>query len=191
MKREVPVERAYRLINNGCLVLVTAAHRDRANVMTLAWQTPLSARPPLVGIAVASGHFTHEILTAGEEFVLNIPGKELLPAVHLCGKLSGRTHDKFKEAGLTPIEAKKVRAPLIAECLAHLECGVVNRYKVGDHTLFIGEVLAASAEEELFSERWEDRPEAATIHHLGGNWYYFSGRHEEAKYGDQSRGSQG
>lgn len=191
MKKEIPVEKAYRLLNSGCVVLLTTAHRDRVNVMTLAWQTPLSARPPLVGIAVANGHFTHEVLTAGEEFVLNIPGKELLAAVHLCGKLSGRTHDKFKEAGLTPVAAKKVRPPLIAECLAHLECGVVNRYSVGDHTLFVGEILAASAEADLFSEQWEDRPEAAIIHHLGGNKYYFSGRHEEVAHGDLPRGRQG
>lgn len=181
MKKEVPLELAHRLINHGCVVLVTAAHRDRANVMALAWQTPLSAKPPLVGISVAETHFTHELIEASEEFALNIPGAELLAAVHRCGRISGRHHDKFREAGLTPVSAKKIRAPLIEECLAHLECGVVARHRVGDHSLFVGEVIAASVTEELFSEYWLDVPEAVTIHHLGGNRYYLSGPRKEAQ----------
>lgn len=184
MKKEIPVDMAYRLINHGCVLLVTAAHRDRTNVMTLAWQTPLSVRPPLVGICVAMPHLTHELIAASEEFALNVPGAGLLAAVRVCGRLSGREHDKFKEAGLTPVAGKKVRAPLIAECLAHIECGVVARHKAGDHTFFVGEVLAASAEEELFSDHWAERPEAATIHHLGGDWYYFSGPREGRQDGD-------
>ncbi|MEW6276626.1 MAG: flavin reductase family protein [Bacillota bacterium] len=177
MKIEVPVEAAYRLINPGCVVLVTSAYRDRSNVMTLAWQTPLSSRPPLVGIAVAQKHLTAELITAGGEFALNIPGANLLKQVLRCGKVSGRERDKFKEAGLTPVAAKKIRAPLIAECLGHLECGVVDRYKTGDHYFFVGEVLAAGAQTDFFSERWNEAAEL--IHHLGGKWFYRSGRREE------------
>ncbi len=177
MKVEVPLEEAYRLINPGCVVLVTSAYRDRANVMTLAWQSPLSKHPPLVGIAVAQTHFTAELITASEEFALNIPGAGLIKQVQRCGKVSGREKDKFKEAGLTPAAAKKIRAPLLAECLGHLECGVVDRYKTGDHFFFVGEVLAASAESDFFSERWHEAAEL--IHHLGGKWFYFSGCREE------------
>jgi len=177
VKVEVPLEEAYRLINPGCVVLVTSAYRDRANVMTLAWQSPLSRRPPLVGISVAQTHFTAELITASEEFALNIPGAGLFKQVQRCGKVSGREKDKFKEAGLTPAGAKKIRAPLIAECLGHLECGVVDRHKTGDHFFFVGEVLTASAESDFFSERWHEAAEL--IHHLGGKWFYFSGRREE------------
>lgn len=179
MKIEVPVEEAYRLINPGCLVLVTSAYRDRYNVMAAAWQTPLSKRPPLVGIAIAAQHFTAELIAASEEFALNIPGADLLKQVVRCGKVSGREKDKFKAAGLTPVGAKKVRAPLIAECLGHLECGVVDRYKTGDHYFFVGEVLAASADKDLFIESWGESAEM--IHHLGGNWFYLSGRRAEVK----------
>ncbi|MDN5346661.1 MAG: hypothetical protein PWP65_225 [Clostridia bacterium] len=176
MKKEIPLDKAYRLLNPGCVVLVTAAYQGRRNVMTLAWQTPLSSRPPLVGIAVAVSHFTHELIAASGEFALNIPGPNLLTAVQRCGKISGRDRDKFEETGLTPVQARKVGVPLIAECLGHLECRVVESYKTGDHTFFVGEALAAGAEEGLFSDHWEEKAEI--IHHLGGNWYFVSGRRE-------------
>lgn len=178
MKKEVPLDKAYRLINQGSLVLVTSAHLDRINVMTLAWQTPVSVSPPQVGISVAAGHMTNELIRAGETFTINIPGPSLLPAVRLCGKYSGRQTDKFKEAGLTPVPGKKVRAPIIEECVGYLECGVTGRYTVGDHSFFIGEIVAAGVEESAFSDHWEDCPEGSTIHHLGGDWYYFSGPRE-------------
>ncbi len=179
MKKEVQLEKAHRLLNTGCVLLVTAAYRDRSNVMALAWLTPLSGRPPRVGIAVALPHFTCELINRSLEFALNIPGAELLGQVDRCGRISGREIDKFKEAGLTPVTAQKVSAPLIKECLGHLECGVVERYKIGDHNFFVGEVLAASVEEELFaSSCWHD--EAKLLHHLGGKQYYIRGQHREA-----------
>lgn len=180
MKKEVPVEKAHRLLNTGCVLLVTSAYRDKSNVMALAWQTPLSGRPPLVGIAVAFPHFTAELINKSLEFVLNVPGADLLGKVHMCGKISGRETDKFKEIGLTPAAARKVRAPLILECLGHLECGVVERYKVGDHYFFVGEALAASAEETLFvDDYWKE--EAELIHHLGGKQYYKRGKGIESE----------
>lgn len=178
MKQEVQLEKAHRLINTGCVLLVTAAYRDRSNIMSLAWQTPLSGRPPMVGIAVAFPHFTCELIDKSMEFVLNIPGSELLEQVSRCGEKSGREMDKFKVAGLTPVTAKKVRTPLIGECLGHLECGVVERYKVGDHAFFVGEVLAASAKEDYFSSNsWRDKAEL--LHHLGGKDFYIMGKHKK------------
>ena len=180
MKKEVSLDKARRLINPGCVLLVTAAYRDRHNVMALAWQTPLSDRPPLVGIAVAMPHFTCELIDRSQEFALNVPGAPLLQQVNRCGKVSGRKTDKFEETGLTPVTAATVRAPLIGECLGHLECAVVERYKVGDHNFYVGEVVAASAEEALFSaDRWNE--EAPLLHHLGGKEFYLAGERREAE----------
>jgi len=188
MKKEIPVNRANRLINHGPVVLITSAYKDQANVMTVAWHMPVSSRPPLVAIAVAESRFTDELIRRSEEFVINIPPRSLLKAVDLCGSVSGRDADKFKLAGLSRASAAKVRAPLIDECISHLECGVVNVFRVGDHDIFVGEVLAASAEEELFDDTWKGLPEqggdpevlkeasaALPFHHLGGSWYMGAG----------------
>ncbi len=172
MKVEVPLSQATRLINSGPVVLVTAKYKDKVNVMAAAWTTPISHEPPLVGVSIAPQRFTHDLVRRSGEFVLNVPGRNLLEQVELCGSVSGRDVDKFKEAHLTPMEAKEVSAPLIEECLGHLECAVVEAFELGDHTLFVGQVVAAWAEEGTFDEVWllEDE-EAKPLHHLGGDYF--------------------
>jgi len=66
-------------------------------------------------------------------------GKEVL----YCGTHSGRDVDKFKETGLVAVPAKNVRPPLIEECVANFECRVVGEIETGDHTIFVGEIVAA------------------------------------------------
>ena len=56
--------------------------------------------------------------------MINIPTVELAEKVVACGNCSGRDIDKFATIGLTPVTASHVRAPLIAECYANLECTV-------------------------------------------------------------------
>jgi len=173
MKKDVPISKAHRLINDGPVVLVTAAYKGRMNVMAAAWTTPISSRPPLVGVAIHLGRFTHDLIKRSGEFALNIPGRPLADKVRLCGSVSGEdVEDKFKLAGLTPVEAKYISAPLIEECLGHLECAVVEAIELGDHTLFVGEVVAAQAEEEAFDGYWRlEDEEAKPLHHLGGDFY--------------------
>ena len=94
-----------------------------------------------------------------------MPPRELAAAANLCGTLSGRDHDKFKEAGLTLIPSKQVRPPVIAECVVHYECRVLHRndvvpdalvqavrddaYPAGDfHRVYFGEIVAAYADED-------------------------------------------
>jgi len=172
MKVEIPLSQAIRLINPGPVVLVTARYKDAVNVMAAAWTTPISHAPPLVGVSISPRRFTHDLIKRSGEFVLNVPGRNLLEQVELCGSLSGRDVDKFKEARLTPVDAKEVRAPLIEECLGHLECAVVEALDLGDHTLFVGQVVAAWAEKEAFDDTWllEDE-EAKPLHHLGGAYF--------------------
>jgi flavin reductase (DIM6/NTAB) family NADH-FMN oxidoreductase RutF len=172
MKVEIPISKANRLINSGPVVLVTASYKDRANVMTAAWTTPISLKPMLVGVSIHPARFTHDLVKRSGEFALNVPGRPLAEKVKLCGTLSGRDVDKFKEVGLTMFEAKYIRAPLIEECIGNLECAVVEAIPLGDHTLFVGEVVAAWVEEDAFDEAWKlEAEEAKPLHHLGGDYY--------------------
>ena len=126
----------------------------------------------LVAVSIAPGRLTHRLIETTREFVINIPSHQLLHATHGCGTISGREADKFEKFGLTPVPAVKISAPLIGECIGHLECTLHTSYTVGDHTLFIGEVLSASVEEDLFDDFLKvANPEAKTIHHLGSNIY--------------------
>jgi flavin reductase (DIM6/NTAB) family NADH-FMN oxidoreductase RutF len=172
MKVEVSLSRANRLINPGPVVLVTAKYKGTVNVMTAAWTMPISRDPPLVGIAIHHRNFTHDLIVKSEQFALNVPGRDLAEKVKLCGTLSGRDVDKFKEVSLTPLTARVVEAPLVEECLGHLECTVVEAPSLGDHTLFVGRVVAVWVEEGAFEETWllEDE-DAKPLHHLGGTYY--------------------
>lgn len=162
---------AARLLEPGPVVLVTAQYRAHPNVMTAAWVVPLSLEPMRIGLAVHPSRLTHELMTKGEYFTLNILTLEHLLAIHLCGILSGRDVDKFTRAQLHPVDALEVDVPVIEEAVAHIECGVVARLSLGDHDLFVGEVLAVAAESELFGEWWLQLEEAPLVHHVGAEWY--------------------
>jgi flavin reductase (DIM6/NTAB) family NADH-FMN oxidoreductase RutF len=172
MKAPIEPRLAYRLLTHGPVLLLTTQLRGQPNVMTLAWSSPLSGADALIGIAVAPTRLSHEFIAKTDEFALNVPHVDLLSRVYYCGTVSGREADKWETAPLTPAEAIEIASPLVAECLAWLECTVVNRLTVGDHTLFIAQVLHAQAETEAFGETWRPAEEAGrTLHHLGGNLF--------------------
>jgi flavin reductase (DIM6/NTAB) family NADH-FMN oxidoreductase RutF len=97
-----------------------------------------------------------------EDFTVNVPSAELREAVAFCGSKSGRDYDKFAEKGLTAVPGKKVKSPIIDECVIHYECKVVHKndvlkdelasaivssaYPAGDfHTIYYGEILSVYA----------------------------------------------
>ncbi len=122
-------------------VLVTSRHEGKDNIITLDWAMPVSFLPALVAISVAPKRFSHGMIKKSKEFVLAIPTPQMQEAVLYCGTHSGRDTDKFKGAGLTKEKAKKVKAPLIKEAGANLECRLFSSIEAGDHTIFVGEVL--------------------------------------------------
>jgi flavin reductase (DIM6/NTAB) family NADH-FMN oxidoreductase RutF len=125
--------------------LVTTIDRaNRPNVATFAWVMSTSHDPELLAVSVSRARYTYECLT--HEFVVNLPTKEMVKQVWAVGTLSGRNVNKFQVAGLTPIPAIVVRPPRIAECATHIECRIVDTVDTGDHTIFVGEVVAKSGD---------------------------------------------
>lgn len=94
-KRSLPLARVYRLLEPGPVVLLTTAHRGRANVMTMSWHTMLEFEPPLVGCVVSNRNFSFGALRSAKECVINFPTVKLAEAVVKCGNVSGRLKDKF------------------------------------------------------------------------------------------------
>lgn len=161
----------WRITGPHPTVLVTTISKEaKPNIITVAWVVPLSIRPPLLAIGIGKTRYSHALLEETGEFVVNVPPQELMEKVEFCGSVSGRNVDKFEKAGLTPSPAKKVKPPIIEECIGHIECRVVNPISTGDHTLFIGEVLAAYADEELYTNMWEVQ-KAKPLLHVGGDTF--------------------
>ncbi|MDI6884230.1 MAG: flavin reductase family protein [Hadesarchaea archaeon] len=172
-KIEVPGSKAYRLVYPRLVVLVSCIDPEtgKPNIITIAWAAPLSARPPLVGILVAPHRYSHELISKSREFVINLPPVEILDKAIKCGRTSGRRHDKFSEFGLTAKPAKTVKSPIIEECVAHLECKLADQLTMGDHTLFVGEVVAAYANEGMFDGESMNPEKFHPIYQVSGDSY--------------------
>jgi flavin reductase (DIM6/NTAB) family NADH-FMN oxidoreductase RutF len=166
-KKPFPLSKVYCLLEPGPIVLVTTASRVKMNIMTMSWQTMLDFNPPVVGCVISNRNYTFGILKTTRNCVISIPTVELAEKVVGCGNTSGRTIDKFKTFCLTPAAASCVKAPLIEECYANLECKVVDVHMVAKYNFFILEVLKA----------WIDpsRKGLRTIHHLGRGAFMVAG----------------
>jgi flavin reductase (DIM6/NTAB) family NADH-FMN oxidoreductase RutF len=168
-KPEVNPAYQYRLLYPLHLVLVSCVGKDgKPNVTTVAWAMPTSNDPPLLAISLAPTRHSHKLIAETDEFIVNIPTLEILQAVYACGSLTGRSFDKFKKAGLTPVPGRRVKAPAIRECVAHLECTVEDQFTTGDHTVFVGKIVAAYADAGVFTESY-DLKKVRLLFHGGGN----------------------
>ncbi|MFA6213651.1 MAG: flavin reductase family protein [Candidatus Micrarchaeia archaeon] len=129
-------------------VLVTASSSEKANVTAVEWIMPIAEKPPMLALSLHNTSLTLDLLSTSMEFVVAIPTEKLRDAVLLCGATSGKFIDKFSEASLTQVKAKRVAAPLILEAAANIECRVLNYTNAGDHTLVVGEVVEVSLSKE-------------------------------------------
>jgi len=134
---------------SGFPVVLATVSNGRDNIITLAMCHVFSFKPPLIGVGIGPARFSYGLFKAAEDFAVNVPTKKLVAAVDFCGTKSGRKVEKFAAAGLTREKAEKVSAPLIAECPVNIECKKVKEVEAGDHTWFIGEIVAARREESF------------------------------------------
>ncbi|MBP8952610.1 MAG: flavin reductase family protein [Armatimonadetes bacterium] len=122
--------------------LITSVDADgRPNIITLGEVFNISIRQPVIcGVAIRPATYSHGLISAQGDYVINLPTGDMLDKVWACGQVSGRDADKFAQTGLTPLPATHVKPPLIAECPVNIECKVVGIQTIGDHDLFLGEV---------------------------------------------------
>jgi flavin reductase (DIM6/NTAB) family NADH-FMN oxidoreductase RutF len=165
----ISLSSASRLLHPKLTVLLTCTDKaGKANIITLAWTTPVSMNPPLLAVSISPKRLSHKMIQETKEFTINIPTMKYVKETLFCGRRSGRELDKFKETRFIPLPAKTVKAPIIKECIAHLECKLYKRITAGDHSLFIGEIQAAYANENVFTTKY-DLEKTKLIFHVGGN----------------------
>jgi flavin reductase (DIM6/NTAB) family NADH-FMN oxidoreductase RutF len=126
-----------RLFPAGVCVVGADAHGDRI-AATVGSLVSLSLEPPLVGISVGRDLALHELLRSAGAFGVSILRGDQAevasqfargaPPIVLWQGVATR-------AGVTGV-------PLLADALAWIECRVWAEYDAGDHTLFVGEVVA-------------------------------------------------
>ncbi len=136
------------------VALVTSVDEaGKPNIITLAWVGVVNSEPPMIGISVRQGRYSHACVKRSKEFVVNLPSEEMVRKVDACGILSGRDIDKFATMGWKQVAALKVKPPLIDECPVQMECVVRDMLSLGSHDLFVGEVVALHVKEEVQKEK--------------------------------------
>jgi len=163
--RRMKLSRAFTLIEPGPVVLVTTRDGSKNNIMTISWTMVLDFTP-VFAITTGAWNYSFAALRATRECVIAIPTVDMLDQVVGIGTCSGADTDKFAKFGLTAIPGKTVKAPLIKECAANIECKVVDL--VGKHSIVVLEAVAAYADTA--------RKEKRTIHAVGDGSFVVDGR---------------
>lgn len=117
------------------------ASPEEYNIVTVAWTGTVCTDPPMCYISLRPERLSHGVISRTGEFVINLTTRSLARATDWCGVRSGRDHDKFAEMGLTPIAARVVQAPAIAEAPVSIECRVREVLHLGSHDMFVADVV--------------------------------------------------
>lgn len=135
------------------VALVSCADQSgKGNIITLAWVGVVCSEPPTISIAIRRGRHSYPLIKASGEFVLNVPTEAMVEEADYCGSVSGKTIDKWQNAGLTSIPATRVKAPLITQCPINMECLVRHILHLGTHDVFLGEVVAIHVDSEILKD---------------------------------------
>ncbi len=136
------------------VTLVGATVEERANFLAVAWVMRVSMKPPLLAVALNKAHFTPKGIRAHGTFSVNFPGADLMEKADYCGLVSGHKVDK---SGLFRVFYGELgTAPLIEECPLDLECRLFSVVELPANDLFIGEIVAAYADEECLTDGHPD-----------------------------------
>ncbi|MGA1977017.1 MAG: flavin reductase family protein [Bacteroidales bacterium] len=163
--KELPLNKAFMLLEPGPVILVTTNNKDRYNIMTISWHMVLDFTPQFA-ILTGPWNYSYEALTKTKECVISVPTADISQKVVEIGACTGMDTDKFKKFSLTPLKAQSVKAPLVKECLANIECRVTDY--VEKHNIFILDAVMAWID--------PDRKERRTIHAIGDGTFIVDGR---------------
>lgn len=164
------INKAFTLIEPGPVVLVTTYDGQKNNIMTISWTMVLDFTPAFA-ITTGEWNYSFAALRKTKECVVSIPAVDLLDKVVGIGTCSGAETDKFEKFKLTPVKGTNVKAPLIKECLANIECRVMDIVK--KHNIVVLDAVAAYVD--------TSRKEKRTVHAVGDGTFIVDGRKLDRK----------
>ena len=160
--KEGNIRRAFTYLESGSVLLVTTNDDARDNVMTISWQMVMDFTPH---IAISTGKWNQsfETILKTKECCLCIPTFDQLETVVGIGVIHKREADKFERFGLHRESGSLVKAPIITECLAAIECKLTDY--IEDHGLLIFEGV----------KLWENTDKNDTrVCHANGDGTFFA-----------------
>lgn len=168
--QKLKLSRVFTLMESGPVVLLTTHDGKKDNIMTISWTMVMDFTPVF---AITTGEWNHSFaaLQKHRECVIAIPTVDLLDTVVGIGTCSGADTDKFSKFELTPVQAKLVKPPLIKECLANIECKVIDIVK--KHNIVVLQAVAAYIDTA--------RKEKRLVHAVGDGTFIVDGRKIDRK----------
>jgi flavin reductase (DIM6/NTAB) family NADH-FMN oxidoreductase RutF len=177
----VDLQKAYRLINHGPTVLVSARHASANDVMAAAWACALDFAPPKLTVVLDKSSSTRELIEKSGIFVIQVPTVAQLQLTQMVGTLSLSSEpEKLKKSAVELFSIAGYDLPFVAGCTAWMACKLISEpHNQQTYDLFIGEVVGAWADTRVFSNgRWhfEDaEPAFRSLHHVAGGHFYAIG----------------
>lgn len=167
---EIPTKYIDRVIGNynPVAIITTKNDKGQSNAAPFAMCMEVCHEPPLLAFSVGKGKDTYRNVRENGEFVVNIPGKEILKNLMVTAKRYPPEINELVEAGLQELPGKKVRVSRIKECKLHLECRVEWIKKAENHFIVLGKVVSASGDKNIFTDDFQVKlKKLKPVHYLG------------------------
>jgi flavin reductase (DIM6/NTAB) family NADH-FMN oxidoreductase RutF len=149
MQKQVPYAEAVRTKYPEQVVIAIAKDKNgKANPITLGWTMFVSGNPPMMAIAVASGHYSVKAIEHSKCFTIAYPSAEMADIALFFGSKSGRDTDKFAASDCETEPAREIDSVLLSDAVANFECVEEAQVQAGDHMVYIGRVVAAHVNAE-------------------------------------------
>ena len=142
-------EKTTKFVTNVGLITSKGSLGD--NIMAAEWTHHVSYKPGIVSVSISPSKASHENISKSKEFGVSLAASDQNVIASVAGGSTGREVDKvsaLKELGFKFYSGKKIKALMVGGAALNLECRVIKEVPIGDHTMFVGEVLEASASEK-------------------------------------------
>lgn len=148
MYKELRGEKAMGFLSTKPTMIITTLHETGiVNAGVFGAYTNLSARQ--VGVAISTSAHTYANIIRSGEFVINVPGAELVKKIRILAEAIPPDRSELDEAHLTPKAGITVKTPSIAQCAAAVELKFEKEVPIGHHSFVIGAVTGGWIRSEL------------------------------------------
>lgn len=142
--KSVPVDEAIaKRFPEGVALIICQDSSGKVNLTPIGWFTLCNSEPHCWAICLYKKHFSHEVISKTKEYVLCLPSFAQKKEILYLGSVHGWETDKLKKTKLQTLPSSKVTPPLIKDSIACFECKVIKTFDVGDHSIFVGQILAS------------------------------------------------
>lgn len=151
MGKEIIRKGLTKLVRTKPVILIVTLHPDgTVNAGTFGAYTNLS--PNRLGIAIWRTSHTYKNIKRTGEFTVNVLTRKIASASEICAEEIPSSESELTHAGLTPEPSRKIKPPVIKECVANLECMFEKEMEIGYYSFVVGKCLLGYIEKDFIDK---------------------------------------